>query len=492
MLYQMHEAQRAVLAPLSAWAEAVGRLYANPLSPLAHLPGSNRLAAGMELFHRLGKTYEKPEFGIPTTEIDGTQVAVTEKTVIDKPFCKLVHFERQLPASLSHRAHDPVVLIFAPLSGHHATLLRDTVRTMLPDHNVYITDWVDARIVPMSQGDFHLHDYVAYAVEFIRHLGPNVHLVAVCQPTVPVLAAVSIMASQNDPKQPLSMTLMGGPIDSRRNPTAVNELATGKPFSWFERTVIQRVPGRYPGAGRRVYPGFLQHAGFITMNPGRHAQSHWDFYLNLVRGDMEDAETHRAFYNEYNAVLDLSAEFYLETIRTVFQDHALPEGTWNVPFEGETVNIRPEDIRKTALMTVEGELDDISGVGQTSVAHELCSSLPKSMHVTEIVEGAGHYGIFSGRRWRRMVYPKIRSFIARYEKQAQQKAEKAEKEDGVTGHRAASSRPTERIAADRIDGKATKAVPIAGKPPTDKAAAGKPAADRPAADKAVTGKAASV
>lgn len=416
MLYQMHEAQRSILAPLSAWAELVSRLYANPLSPFSHLPGSKRLAASLELFHRLGKTYEKPRFGLPETTIENTPVPVVEKVVLDRPFCRLLHFERQLPAGLTQHRQDPVVLIFAPLSGHHATLLRDTVRTMLPDHDVYITDWIDARNVPLDRGEFHLHDYVSYAIDFIRLLGPQVHLLAVCQPTVPVLAAVSIMASLNDPRQPLSMTLMGGPVDARRNPTAVNELATDKPYAWFERTVIQRVPGRYPGAGRRVYPGFLQHAGFITMNPGRHAQSHWDFYLNLVRGDMEDAESHRAFYNEYNAVLDLPAEFYLETIRTVFQEHALPRGTWALPFEGQHIKIRPADIRQTALMTVEGELDDISGIGQTSAAHELCSSLPAHLHATEIVEGAGHYGIFSGRRWRRMVYPRIRAFIARHQK----------------------------------------------------------------------------
>jgi poly(3-hydroxybutyrate) depolymerase len=283
---------------------------------------------------------------------------------------------------------------------------------MLPDHNVFITDWVDARMVPSADGDFHLHDYVAYCIDFIRHLGPDIHLVSVCQPTVPVLAAVSIMATLDEPAQARSMTLMGGPIDPRESPTVVNNLATGKPFDWFERTVIHRVPGRYPGAGRRVYPGFLQHAGFVAMNPDRHAQSHWDFYLNLVRGDLEDAESHREFYNEYNAVLDLPAEYYLETIQTVFQEFRLPTGTWELPFEGQTLLVRPQDIRNVPLLTVEGELDDISGVGQTAAAHDLCSGLAPSMHHRILAKGAGHYGIFSGRRWREIIYPQLKGFIA--------------------------------------------------------------------------------
>ena len=422
MLYEVREAQRAVMTPISGWADAMSKLYSNPYSPFSYMPLATRAAAGFELLHRLGKEYEKPAFLLDSTRMAGIDVPVTEHVEIDLPFCKLLRFERQLPPRLASRKNDPVVLIFAPLSGHHATLLRDTVRAMLPDHNVYITDWVDARMVPQSAGDFHLHDYVAYSIDFIRHLGPDVHLVSVCQPTVPVLAAVSIMATLKDPAQARSMTMMGGPIDPRKSPTAVNALATSKPFHWFERTVIHRVPGRYPGAGRRVYPGFLQHAGFVTMNPDRHAQSHWDFYLDLVRGDLEDAESHRNFYNEYNAVLDLPADYYLETIKTVFQEFRLPKGTWDVPIDGKTIRVRPRDIHNVPLLTIEGELDDISGVGQTAAAHGLCTGLTPAQHQHLLAKGAGHYGIFSGRRWREIIYPYVRGFIADAAKPRKRKA----------------------------------------------------------------------
>jgi poly(3-hydroxybutyrate) depolymerase len=411
VLYQVREAQRAVLNPLSSWAEAMSQLYSNPYSPYAYAPFAPRMAAGFELLHRLGKEYEKPGWALPTTPIGGQAVSVVERIELSKPFCNLIKFERLLPESLKAHEHDPVVLVVAPLSGHHATLLRDTVRALLPDHVVYVTDWIDARMVPLSDGPFHLHDYVAYVAAFIRHLGPDVHLISVCQPTVPVLAAVSLMSTLDDPKLPKTMTMMGGPIDPRKSPTQVNTLATEKSFSWFERTVIYRVPGKYPGSGRLVYPGFLQHAGFVAMNPDRHAESHWDFYLNLVRGDDDDAETHRAFYDEYNAVLDLPAEYYLETIRTVFQEHRLPQGTWELPFDGRSMRVAPEDIRKVALFCIEGELDDISGVGQTAAALDLCRGLPKDKKQSMIAQGAGHYGIFSGRRWREIIRPKISAFI---------------------------------------------------------------------------------
>jgi len=411
MLYHFREAQRAVLQPLSTWAESVSQIYSNPYSPFSYLPFSTRVSAGLELLHRLGKDYEKPEFGIRETTVDGQVVSVFERIELARPFCRLLHFERLMPPSLRDRPRDPAVLIFAPLSGHHSTLLRDTVRAMLPEHEVYITDWIDARMVPVSDGPFHLDDYVAYAIEFIRHLGPDVHLMSVCQPTVPVLAAVSLMAQLKDPLQPRTMTMMGGPIDTRSSPTEVNALAQRRSFEWFERTVIYRVPGRYPGAGRAVYPGFLQHAGFVAMNPDRHLNSHWDYYLNLVRGDLQDAESHRSFYDEYNAVLDLPAEYYLETIRTVFQDHALPLGKWDVNFEGQTLRVDPSAIDRVALFTIEGELDDISGSGQTRAAHELCSGIPAAhkQHLTAL--GAGHYGIFSGRRWREQIQPRVRDFI---------------------------------------------------------------------------------
>jgi poly(3-hydroxybutyrate) depolymerase len=407
MLYHLHELQRKFLNPLSVWAQATSELFSSPYSPLAYTPFSRRMAAGYDLLHRIGKHYEKPAWGLPTTTIDGREVPVTIETVVDKPFCKLLHFRRGLKNGQAKRENDPTVLVVAPLSGHHATLLRDTVRALLPEHNVYITDWVDARLVPITHGPFHLDDYVDYVLEFIRHLGPDVHLISVCQPTVPVLAAVSLMASAHDPKLPKSMTMMGGPIDTRRNPTAVNALAQRKPYEWFENNVIFKVPSSYPGYLRSVYPGFLQHAGFVAMNPDRHLNSHWDYYLDLVKGDQEDVESHRRFYDEYNAVLDLPAEYYLDTIKIVFQEHRLPKGTWYV--RGQRV--APEDIRTVALFTIEGELDDISGSGQTQAAHDLCRNIPKSRQKHLTAQGVGHYGIFSGRRWREMIYPQIRDFI---------------------------------------------------------------------------------
>ena len=410
MLYQLHEMQRSFLTPLMQWADASSKLFSNPVSPFAHTPFAQRIAAGYELMYRLGKDYEKPAFGIHSVKIKGEDVGIMERTVLEKPFCKLLHFKKDLGEQALEALNQPKVLVVAPLSGHHATLLRDTVRALLVDHDVCITDWTDARMVPLSAGPFHLHDYIYYVQDFIRLLGPDVHVISVCQPTVPVLAAISLMATNNDPKLPKTMTMMGGPIDPRKSPTAVNDLATEKPFSWFENTVIYSVPGNYPGFGRKVYPGFLQHAGFIAMNPGRHAQSHREFYQHLVRGDDDSAEAHRQFYDEYNAVLDMPAEYYLETIKTVFQEHRLPKGTWEVG--GQLV--RPQDIKTVALMTVEGELDDISGLGQTSAAHDLCSGIPKDRHLRFVAPKCGHYGIFSGRRWREIICPKLTEFIQAY------------------------------------------------------------------------------
>ena len=304
MLYQLYESQRAMLNPTSIWAESMSKWFSDPYSVWSHTPMANRVSAGFELLHRVGKEYEKPAFGLTTTTIQDQEVSIAERIELSKPFCNLRNFQRLLPKQLAKHEKDPTVLLVAPLSGHHSTLLRDTVRAMLPDHNVFITDWVDGRMVPLSEGAFSLDDYIAYVIEFVRHLGPDIHVVSVCQPTVPVLAALSIMATLKDKKLPKTMTMMGGPIDPRKSPTEVNNLATTKPFSWFERNVIQTVPKKYKGAGRRVYPGFLQHAGFVAMNPKNHMKSHYDFYLDLLRGDMEDAETHRQFYDEYNAVLD--------------------------------------------------------------------------------------------------------------------------------------------------------------------------------------------
>jgi poly(3-hydroxybutyrate) depolymerase len=413
MLYQLYETQRALLSPFSEFASAASKLYRHPLSPFAHAPMAQRVAAGLDLMHRLCKEYEKPEFGITKVMVDGIEVAVQEQVRVEKPFCRLVRFKRFTDegALLAKMKTQPSVLVVAPLSGHHATLLRDTVRTLLQDHKVYITDWVDARMVPLEAGPFHLDDYVEYVQEFIRLIGPEVHVMSVCQPTVPVLAAISLMASRGE-ATPRSMTMMGGPIDARKSPTAVNNLAMNKSYEWFEHNVIYRVPPNYPGAGRRVYPGFLQHTGFVAMNPDRHLSSHYDYFLDLVRGDDDSAEAHRKFYDEYNAVLDMPAEYYLDTIRTVFQEFALVNGTWRV--HGELV--RPQDITATALLTIEGELDDISGAGQTRAAHDLCTGIPKKEQPHYVVEGAGHYGIFSGRRWREKVYPVVRDFIARHDR----------------------------------------------------------------------------
>jgi poly(3-hydroxybutyrate) depolymerase len=406
VLYQLHELQRSILHPISHLASAGAHLYTNPYSPLSYTPFSRRLAATFDLVHRLGKDYEKPAFGLEETWIDGHEVAVTERVVAEKPFCKLIHFERQF-ADHPRRAEDPKILLVAPMSGHHATLLRDTVRALLPNHEVFITDWIDARMVPFNLGPFHLDDYVEYVCDFIRLLSPDLNVISVCQPTVPVLAAVSLMATANDPASPRTITMMGGPIDARKSPTSVNDLAVEKPLHWFENNVIYNVPYKYPGYLRKVYPGFLQHAGFVAMNPGRHLTSHYDYYLQLIKGDGESADSHRAFYDEYNAVLDLAAEFYLDTIRVVFQEHLLPKGQWTV--RGKPV--RPQDITKTALLTIEGELDDISGAGQTQAAHNLCTGIPAHRQEDLVVAQAGHYGIFSGRRWREQVAPKIADFI---------------------------------------------------------------------------------
>jgi poly(3-hydroxybutyrate) depolymerase len=393
MLYSLYEAHHLALAPLRFAAEVTRGWFAHPFSPLAHHPWSRRFAASNDLFLRLTGRYEKPAW-----DLEGVSVEVA----LDKPFCRLVHFRQP-------QARDRKVLVVAPLSGHHATLVRDTVRALLAEHDVWVSDWVDARRVPLSAGRFHLADYVDYVRDWITLLSPELHIVSVCQPTVPVLAAVSLMASSRQ-VQPRTMTMMGGPIDARRSPTAVNNLAQKKPFSWFEQNLIHRVPPKYPGYMRRVYPGFLQHLGFVAMNPDRHVSAHWDYYRHLVEGDGDSAEAHRRFYDEYNAVLDLPAEYYLDTVKTVFQDFALPKGRMFVREE----LVRPQAIRGTALLTVEGERDDISGNGQTEAAHALCLNIPRERREHFLAPGVGHYGIFSGRRWRELIYPRVRDFIRRH------------------------------------------------------------------------------
>jgi poly(3-hydroxybutyrate) depolymerase len=416
MLYQFYESQRSLMEPFSDLAQTAAKVFANPLSVVGQSPFAQRISASYDLMHRLGKDYEKPEFGIRTIDVDGIEVAIHERVEVNKPFCELRRFKRYSDdqATLEKTKDQPAVLIVAPLSGHYATLLRDTVKTMLKDHKVYITDWKNARLIPMSEGEFHLDDYVNYVQEFIRHVQHkygNCHVMSVCQPTVPVLAAVSLMASRGE-TTPLTMTMMGGPIDARKSPTAVNNLAMNKSHNWFENNVIYRVPAKFPGAGRRVYPGFLQHTGFVAMNPSNHAKSHYDYFKDLIKGDEASTEAHRKFYDEYNAVLDMDADYYLETIKVVFQDFSLVNGTWDVvSVKGKLERVRPADITTTALFSVEGELDDISGSGQTQAVHEICTGVPNSRQNHFEVKGAGHYGIFSGKRWREHVYPRVKSFI---------------------------------------------------------------------------------
>ncbi len=423
MLYQLYETQRSLMEPFTDLAQSAAKVFANPLSMLGQSPFAQRISAGYDLMHRLGKDYEKPEFGLRTIDVNGVAVAVHERVEIDKPFCELRRFKRFSDdrPTLEALKDQPPVLIVAPLSGHYATLLRDTVKTMLGGHKVYITDWKNARLIPLSEGSFSLDDYVNYVQEFIRHLQKaygNCHVVSVCQPTVPVLAAVSLMASRGE-VTPLTMTMMGGPIDARKSPTAVNNLAMTKSHDWFENNVIFRVPSNFAGSGRRVYPGFLQHSGFVAMNPSNHAKSHYDYFRDLIKGDGASTEAHRKFYDEYNAVLDMDADYYLDTIRVVFQDFSLVNGTWDVKnVHGKPERVRPQDIVTTALFSIEGELDDISGSGQTEAVHAICSGVIASEQKHLEVKGAGHYGIFSGRRWRDVVYPQVKSFILSHQQAA--------------------------------------------------------------------------
>ncbi len=460
MLYQIYETQRSFMEPFADYALATSKLYSNPHLPLQKTTFAQRMSASFDLMYRLAKDYEKPEFGITSVDVDGVEVAIHERVELRKPFCELRRFKRfsDDPATLGELKTQPVVLIVAPLSGHYATLLRDTVRSMLQGHKVYITDWTNARLVPLTDGAFHLDDYVNYVEDFIRHLQSkygNCHVMSVCQPTVPVLAAVSLMASRGE-QVPLSMTMMGGPIDARRSPTAVNDLAVKRSFEWFENNVIYSVPSSFPGKGRRVYPGFLQHTGFVAMNPDRHAGNHYDYFKNLVKGDDTSTDAHRAFYDEYNAVLDMDADYYLETIETVFQKYKLVNGTWDVRApDGTLERVRPQDIRAGALLTVEGELDDISGSGQTHAAHALCSGLPGNEQRHMEVKGAGHYGIFSGRRWRESVYPKVRDFIAEHQRTANAESAQAAKPSE-------SAKPILRAAvSNQIKPKAAQAAKVA-------------------------------
>lgn len=400
MLYHAYQAQSDAFAPVKLMAEALSGLFDQRW--LDDVPGMRHAAAAMTMLSHAGLTHVRPAFGIASVTVDGADVPVTEEVAAVRPFCSLLHFRKAAAA-----AGEPKLLIVAPMSGHFSTLLRGTVAAALADHDVYVTDWHNARNVPLAVGPFGLDDFIDEVIGFVRLLGPELHVMAVCQPSVAVLAAVSLLAASNDPFQPKSIVLMGGPIDPAAAPTDVNRFAETHSLGWFERMVITTVPERFPGAHRRVYPGFLQLAGFLSMNLERHVSAHWDMFRHLVQGDGESAAATRAFYDEYTAVMDLPAEFYLETLDRVFHRHDLMRGQFRV--HGDLVD--PGAIEKTALMTIEGERDDICAPGQTLAAHALCSGLAPSKHLHHLQPRVGHYGVFNGRRWQTEIYPRVAEFI---------------------------------------------------------------------------------
>ena len=400
--YQLYEFNHAALSPFRAAADATRLYFQNPLNPFTHTPFGRSVAAAAELFERTTRRYGKPDWGIAETSVRGVRVPVSIEAEWQRPFCNLLHFRK------AGGEKQPKLLIVAPVSGHYATLLRGTVETMLPDHDVYITDWVDARMVPLADGAFDLDDYIDYLVSILHLIGPDAHVMAVCQPSVPVLAAVALMSTRNDRHLPATMTLMGGPIDTRISPTAVNTLANNHDLDWFRQNVIMQVPFPHPGFMREVYPGFLQISGFLSMNMNRHVDAHRDFYHHLIRGDGDSADKHRDFYDEYLAVMDLTAEFYLQTVDTVFLRHALPRG--EMMHRGEKVE--PHAIARVALLTIEGEHDDISGVGQTEAAHAICTGIPAENRAHYLQKDVGHYGVFNGSRFRGAIAPRIADFIA--------------------------------------------------------------------------------
>lgn len=402
MLYSLYEFQQAAYLPFHYMADQGQQFFRNPLNPASYTPLGRVSAAACDLCAHTTKRYGKPQFGLVSTSIKGRTHAVHEENVHRQPFGQLKHFLRA-----GAPAGDPKVLLVAPLSGHFATLLRGTVNALLPEHDVYVTDWRDAREVPLSEGGFDLDDYIDYIMNWLTALGPDCHVIAVCQPAVPVYAALAMMEEDGHKALPASLTMMGGPIDTRINPTEVNRFATTRPLSWFESRVITPVPPPHRGMMRKVYPGFLQLAGFMSMNLGEHMVKHRDMFNSLVRGDGESAEATRAFYEEYRAVMDMTAEFYLQTIETVFQKHALPKG--EMTHRGRPIN--PQSITRTPILCVEGERDDISGLGQTKAALDLASNLDSSKKHYLMAEGAGHYGIFNGRRWRTVVAPAVHQFI---------------------------------------------------------------------------------
>jgi poly(3-hydroxybutyrate) depolymerase len=413
VLYHLYEFAHAAMNPARVAAGSARSFFRNPFNPLAHTSVGRGTAAAAELVERTTRRYRKPEFGIDATRVAGRSVEVREAVVWEKPFCRLIHFSRALPAE--ETAQSPRILIVAPLSGHYATLLRGTVEAMLPSHDVYITDWVDARTVPLASGHFDLNDYVDYIVEMIRLFRGDIHVMAVCQPSVPVLMAVSYLEAAGAPHVPRSMILLGGPIDTRISPTAVNQFALDKSIEWFRQNVIATVPWPNAGHGRRVYPGFLQLTGFLSMNIDRHVDAHRDLFFNLVQGDGDSAEKHREFYDEYLAVMDLTAEFYLQTVDKIFIEHALARGQMFY----RDHRIDPGAIRRVALMTIEGEKDDITGLGQCAAAHDLCRNLPGSMKSHYLQPKVGHYGIFNGSRFRANIVPAITAFTRRFDLRGQ-------------------------------------------------------------------------
>jgi poly(3-hydroxybutyrate) depolymerase len=403
-LYHWFEASHAFMSPYRAMADATRIALKNPINPWSHTEFGKQMAAACEVFERTTRRYAKPAFNLPSALVGGERVAVTEKVVWKRPFCDLIHFERAPTRVLRN---DPKVLIVAPMSGHYATLLRGTVETFLPNHEVFITDWADARMVPLAAGSFDLDDYVDYVVSMLQFLGQDTHVIAVCQPSVPVFMAISRMEQMEDPYVPTTVTLMGGPIDTRSNPTAVNALAVERGTEWFRRNVLSIVPFPHPGTMRKVYPGFLQLTGFMTMNLDRHVDAHRDLYKNLMKGDGDSAQKHREFYDEYLAVMDLTSEFYMQTIERVFVEHHLPLGI--MKHRGEPVD--PTAIKRVALMTVEGENDDITGGGQTLAAHRLATNIPEDMRVHYLQPMVGHYGVFNGSRFRAEIAPRVMDFM---------------------------------------------------------------------------------
>jgi poly(3-hydroxybutyrate) depolymerase len=406
--YLLYEQSYAALGPARIMADVTRLFCGTYLNPFSHTFWGRGIEAACEVFERTTRRYAQPAFDIPSTIVDGEPAKVHEEVVWERPFCRLLHFKRHLRYS----SRDPKLVIVAPMSGHYATLLRGTVEAMLPRHDVYVTDWIDARKVPLSEGSFDLDDYIDYLIDMFRLLGGDFHVMAVCQPSVAVLAAVAIMEEAGDPHVPTSMVLMGGPIDTRKNPTAVDHFATARGTDWFRRHMITKVPFGHPGYLRDVYPGFLQLCGFMGMNLDRHLAAHRNFFFDLVHGDDEPAEKHRDFYDEYLAVMDITAEFFLQTIDTIFVHHRLAKG--EMEHRGRRLNLAA--IRHVALMTIEGERDEICGLGQTEAAHHLCVNLPQSFRAHYVQPNVGHYGIFSGSQFRQEIVPRVTDFILKAEK----------------------------------------------------------------------------